>query len=282
MKERKNKKEKRDIKKEYKEKRVGERKQMNNGMFAEIIQYYSCKNITVKFEDGNIRRRVKYGDFERGRVSNKKNGKVNLLKYIGEEQMMKCGMKVKIIAYRKTNDIDIEFEDGYIKRGCSYHSFKNGNIKNPYIPTVCGIGYLGETITVDKNGKRLLSYEKWTAMLKRCYDEKVHERCPTYINCEVCEEWKCYANFKQWFDNNYYELENERIELDKDILSEENKIYSPDTCILIPQKINGLFKEYNRATDEHIINIVESYKGKIPDEIYLKISQKLTKNTLQI
>ena len=45
-------------------------------------------------------------------MSNKKD-KIN------EVNLMKNGMKAKIIAYRKYEDIDVEFEDGYI-----YHTIK--------------------------------------------------------------------------------------------------------------------------------------------------------------
>lgn len=63
----------------------------------------------------------------------------------------------------------------------------------------------------------------------------------TYKDCSVCDEWLCYANFEKWYDDNYYEVNNEEMNLDKDILVKENKIYSPNTCIFVPQRINALF-----------------------------------------
>ena len=38
----------------------------------------------------------------------------------------------------------------------------------------------------------------------------------------------------------------EKIELDKDILIKDNKIYSPETCIFIPQHINQLFSGHSK------------------------------------
>ena len=84
-------------------------------------------------------------------------------------------------------------------------------------------------------------------MIQRCYDNEFQIKQPTYKDCKVCEEWHCYANFKKWFNKNYYELDNERVELDKDILVEGNKIYSPDTCIFEPKYINELFR--NKVRD---------------------------------
>ena len=78
-------------------------------------------------------------------------------------------------------------------------------------------------------------------MLKRCYDPYYINREPTYIDVYVCDEWHNFQNFGKWFEENYYEIPNERIELDKDILFKGNKIYSPKTCIFVPQRINQLF-----------------------------------------
>lgn len=85
------------------------------------------------------------------------------------------------------------------------------------------------------------SFLYWKNMIKRCYCEKYQERRPTYKNCTVCEEWLTFSNFEKWFKENYYELDNEKVCLDKDLLIKENKIYSPHTCMFIPNRINCLF-----------------------------------------
>lgn len=162
-----------------------------------------------------------------------------------EERIMNNGLNAKIIKYKNYKDIDVQFEDGYIAYNKSYINFKNGEIKNPYAITVMGIGCIGETITVDKDNVPLRSYRIWKLVMRRCYDEDIQEKQPTYKGCSMCKEWLCYANFKKWYDNHYYEIEGENIQLDKDILSKGNKIYSPDTCIFVPQKINLLFVKNN-------------------------------------
>ena len=78
-------------------------------------------------------------------------------------------------------------------------------------------------------------------MLERCYDPNYKEKYPSYIGCRVCDEWLNFQNFAEWFENNYYEVDGEKIHLDKDILIKGNKIYSPKTCLLVPQRINDLF-----------------------------------------
>lgn len=82
-------------------------------------------------------------------------------------------------------------------------------------------------------------------MLKRCYDEKRLIKQPSYKNCIVCEEWHNFQNFAKWYEENYYNIEDEIMCLDKDILCHnlklKNKIYSPKTCLIVPQRINVLF-----------------------------------------
>ena len=92
-------------------------------------------------------------------------------------------------------------------------------------------------------------------MLMRCYYDKYQKKHPTYKGCTVCEEWHNYSNFKNWYDENYYEIEGEQMALDKDILVKGNKTYSPNTCVFVPQNINTLFIKRNKARGKYPIGI---------------------------
>ena len=142
-------------------------------------------------------------------------------------------------------------------------------------------------------------------MLQRCYDNKTQEKYPTYKGCQVCEEWHNFQNFAKWFEENYYEVEGENIDIDKDILCKGNKIYSPQTCVLSPHKINSLFvnrkndrgnypigvckgknkikkscylsryntseeafQSYKQAKENYIKQVADEYKDKIPEILY--------------
>lgn len=87
------------------------------------------------------------------------------------------------------------------------------------------------------------SYRIWYSMLRRCYGEESKEN--SYKNCEVCEEWKKYRNFKKWFDTNKQEYKK-GFHLDKDILAKGNKVYSPETCCFVPPRINVLIVNKNK------------------------------------
>lgn len=151
---------------------------------------------------------------------------------------------MRIIRYGSISDIDIQFMDeyGYIVHNAAYTNFKNGQIKNPYDKTTYGVGYLGTGKYMAKaDGKVVESYNVWHDMIRRCYSEKSKEKFQAYFHiCMVSKLWHNYQNFAEWFNKNKYEVDG-RIHIDKDILYPGNKIYCPDTCLLVPQRINMLF-----------------------------------------
>jgi len=164
---------------------------------------------------------------------------------LGETKTNTLGNVMKIVEYNNATDIVVEFEDGYRVKS-RYDDFKRGYIKNPYFKSVLSIGYVGVGRFVTTfNNRNSLEYDKWRSMLIRCYDTKYHEKQPTYIGCSVCEEWLCFQNFALWMEKNYYEIDGQKMQLDKDILLKGNRIYSPETCIFVPQEINNLFTDHD-------------------------------------
>ena len=90
-------------------------------------------------------------------------------------------------------------------------------------------------------------------MLTRCYSDKYHKKQPTYIGCNASKEFHNFQNFGCWDEENYYTVEGQRMELDKDILVKHNKIYSPETCIYVPQTINKLFVKSDKTRGKSVI-----------------------------
>ena len=115
---------------------------------------------------------------------------------------------------------------------------------------VYGHGTKGREITRE-NGEVTKPYKTWSDMLRRCYAPKYQKLKPTYIGCSVCVEWLYFPNFKKWFDTHYVE----GFQLDKDILITGNKIYSPDTCIFVPQSINKLFTDSGKTRGNYPIGV---------------------------
>lgn len=166
-------------------------------------------------------------------------------KRLGETRLNKQGTMMKIIRYGSHEDIDIEFLDNfhYVKEHQTYSNFKSGGVKNPYDKTICDVGYIG--VGKYKTGtetKHTEEYQNWTCMIRRCYDEKLKERYSAYYgDCIVCNEWHNFQIFSEWWNNNIYRVGTERMHLDKDILFDGNRLYSPDTCLIVPQRINMMF-----------------------------------------
>ena len=162
---------------------------------------------------------------------------------IGEKGINTFRSKMIIVKYRNAHNIDVFFPQyDCVVRNKQYTTFKNGKIKCPYERRYYGVGYLGEgNYKVCENGKHTKVYKTWHSMLERCYSDKCQEKNPTYKNCSVTEEWHNFQNFAKWYSENFYEIEGERMCLDKDILVKHNKIYSPETCMFVPITINSLF-----------------------------------------
>ena len=229
---------------------------------------------------------------------------------IGEIRNNNSGTLMKIIDYKSTSDITVEFLDEYhYTKDTTYSNFVRGNVKNPYDRDLYGVGYLGvgKWKVKDETGKWSRVYLCWRHMLERCYHEKSSWQYPAYYGiCTVCEEWKCFQTFADWYKEREYNV-NERLHLDKDIKHPGNTVYSPENCILVPQKINALFMnkknkrglpngiskcktgyraEYNgkhigtfmtvekayeeqtKKKKEEIVEVANSYKGIIPNEVY--------------
>jgi hypothetical protein len=117
----------------------------------------------------------------------------------------------------------------------------NGTVFDRYFPTVCGVGYLGEYSTLDKDGNTTKEYTAWRCMLERCYGNKELE---AYKYCIVSEEFHNASYFKGWY-NKQVGAHREDFHLDKDILSEDCKVYAEDVCVLVPREVNLFFIKHN-------------------------------------
>lgn len=171
------------------------------------------------------------------------------LSKLGEERVNFQGCPMKIVKYNNQFDITVEFQDEYKANvHTEYGHFKRGQVKNPYYPSVFEVGFIGTKYPCYKNinGKstQLKEYNTWTGVLERCYDTKYKAKHPTYKDVTCCPEWLNYENFYEWLHSqeNFDKWLNGKLwAIDKDILVKGNKIYSPDTCCLVPQVVNTLF-----------------------------------------
>ncbi len=120
-----------------------------------------------------------------------------------------------------------------------------------------GISEKGEFARYTKvNGKKIMTkeYQLWSSMLKRCYSEKCQQEQPTYLGCSVGENFKYFQRFAKWCQSQIgFGLEG--WQLDKDILIRGNKVYSEDTCVFVPRKINCMLVKQSPSRGEFPIGV---------------------------
>jgi hypothetical protein len=94
-------------------------------------------------------------------------------------------------------------------------------------------------------------YIRWKSMVTRCYSPRVIEKRPTYSLCEVCEDWLTFSNFRKWMVTQDWKGK----QLDKDLLFQGNKTYSPSTCVFVSRKVNTFLIEANRSRGKYFIGV---------------------------
>ena len=181
-------------------------------------------------------------------------------RYIGKTKENLQGCLMKIIEYNNDNDIIVEFQDKYkYKVKTTYNTFQSRSIKNRFYPSVQGVGIIGEKHrgNLRKNKKFSIEYSIWTSMLERATNNDFKNKNLSYIDCEVCNEWLLYDSFYDWIhgQDNFFKYNEIKLYLDKDILIKNNKLYSPDTCCLVPKRVNQIFVKSNLSRGKYPIGV---------------------------
>lgn len=156
----------------------------------------------------------------------------------------------------KNKYYEIEFLKTGYKKTVTKSQIKRGYLKDPFEPSVAGVGYLG---SFNGNAKKTNKYYSvWHNMLNRCYNPK-HREFKRYgeLGITVCEEWHNFATFYEEIKmiEGYDEEEflNGTIYLDKDMkqidLPKEERIYSLQTCVFLTAEKNNLYADYTEARE---------------------------------
>lgn len=187
---------------------------------------------------------------------------MNILDRLGQEKLNNQGSLMKIIEYIDSSNIIVEFQDKHrAKVNTQYCNFQSGSVKNPYCPSVYGIGIIGNKYPVSEDCKHTKEYKTWDNMLKRCFSRKLKNEQPTYKDVSCCNEWLLFDNFYEWIhsqDNFWQWKSSDRYALEKDILVKNNKIYSSETCCLVPPNVNCLFLKRKANRGELPIGVQKS------------------------
>ena len=184
---------------------------------------------------------------------------------LGQEQYNNENCLMKIVEYKNARDMIIEFQDKYKARvHTAYNNFLLGRVKNPYHPSIFNVGMIGEKYPISIGRKLIKEYKVWNSIIQRCFNEECKIKNSAYKGVTCCEEWLLYENFYEWLhsqENFDKWLVGDKWAIDKDILIKGNKIYSPETCCLVPMSVNNLFTKRDVYRGKLPIGVVEHGKG---------------------
>lgn len=155
--------------------------------------------------------------------------------YEGKVITAACGKDFKVVSVRKDGFADIEFLESGFKTTVVFSVVKSGNIKDRLSASVYGVGIAGEAFSSSESTTP--AYLSWRGILARCYSSKTKERQPSYKDATISEDWLKYPNFREWYLAEKGDA-NIVLEVDKDLLGMGTKVYSKETCLLLPKKIN--------------------------------------------
>ena len=167
----------------------------------------------------------------------------------------------KILKCNGAKDVEIQFLKTGFETTVQLGSIRNGKVKDPYSPSVYGVGISGTKYPPTVNGRNTKEYALWYSMLKRCYSDTYKKKRTTYEGCEVSDNFKSYEYFYEWC-NEQIGFGNIGFELDKDLLIKGNKVYSETTCVFLPQEINTLLVKNTASRGEYLIGVSWHKKGK--------------------
>lgn len=97
----------------------------------------------------------------------------------------------------------------------------------------------------------------WFNVYNRCYNRKWQEKWnKKYVGHTMSDEVlnNKYESFFPFVEENYYEVEEEKVDLDHDILKHGNTIYGLDYMIFAPHSINVLYEQLELGKTNIIYN----------------------------
>ena len=116
---------------------------------------------------------------------------------------------------------------------------------------VFGVGINDSTYNIQQIiNKKVLTcpyYRRWHGMLLRCYSKPFQKKQQTYVGCYVSDDWLLFSNFKSWMAGQDWQ----DMDLDKDFKVKDNKVYSKDTCLFIPRKLNLLLTDNKTSNNPY-------------------------------
>lgn len=179
---------------------------------------------------------------------------------VGKVCKSKSSGYFKIVKYNHSKNVEIQFLKTGFETTVRLGDIRNGRVRDPYSPSICGVGIVGTKYPISEGGVETKEYVLWKDMLIRCYSDNFKKKRQTYIDCKCSENFNSYEYFYGWCQEQIG-FNNKGWQLDKDLLIKGNKVYSEDSCIFIPQEINSLLVKCTASRGEYLIGVHWHKKG---------------------
>ena len=172
---------------------------------------------------------------------------------VGKVCTSKLSGDFKIVKYNDSRNVEIQFINTGFETTVQLGDIRSGKVKDPYTPSVFGVGVAGTKYPNSVNGRKTKEYVLWCHMFERCYSDAYKKKYPTYEVCKVSDNFKSYEYFYEWCHKQVGF--NKEWHLDKDLLIKGNKVYSESTCVFLPVEINSLLTKREALRGEHLIGV---------------------------
>lgn len=232
--------------------------------------------ITIKFIKSNNIYKIPKSRVLKGSISDSIYEEENFKSKIYPQ---KCEDNLKILEktnIKRSNSSNYLYRCLFQKYPCEVLARKShileGYVLNPMKPSYINIGFQGIGEYSFILNKKISSV--WKNILERCYrysDNRYNKYGAKGVT--VCEEWHNFQNFAKWYEEqSKWNINNYVLEIDKDIIANinhlESKIYSPETCLLIPEELNCFLAGDNlnsglKRNKNNTYYVAIGYKGKI-------------------
>ncbi len=121
-------------------------------------------------------------------------------------------------------------------------NIKKGRVGDPKFKNIYGVALKGTASTVEPLLNKL-AFKRWYSMIERCYNPRaIMYKSYGAKGVRVSDDWLCFDNFLADIPNipgyNEEKYLLGEIQLDKDTITEGNKLYSSKTCCFINSNKN--------------------------------------------
>lgn len=144
---------------------------------------------------------------------------------------------VVVLEYNNVSDVIIKFLNTGNIRKTATSELRKGEIRDNEAFPVYNVGVMDIPNELRRCQPNPQEYSIWNGVRQRCYNENNRDKLPYMMDVGMSDNFKLYSYFKEWC-HKQIGFNEDNWQLDKDILSKDNKVYSENTCCFVPPEIN--------------------------------------------